>query len=207
LRLENTKEFFGGRLLPKFSMAVHGSQGEGKSEFAYLFMDDLAKNLAPSEEILFFASEENPEYGRVGARLRRMRIANPSYPVNRIKFIYSKDYADFIRLVETEKFKFAFVDSVNKLKNYAKGQMDVLSDTFPKTSFIFIFHSSQDKRNNKGDAEAVYDADTVVQVREGVAYIDKHRDSAETKPLQVFKHKEGLANRFTTKKPVTPFAF
>lgn len=164
LKLNKLKHFF-GKLLPKSKMLIYGPPGSGKSSFALLLAEELAQN----GSVLYFLSEEKLDIGYVKERLKLMKIKNAN-----IHFDDSKDWNNLIDDVNTLKYKFIIVDSINAIDVKQEDFME-LAKEFPELSFIFICHTTKDKKTYSGIAALEHEVDDSIMVNDGLAVTMKNR--------------------------------
>ena len=100
----------------------------------------------------------------------------------------SGNFANFVNLLNTGKYKFAVIDSMNMLRNVSNDELLQLMKEFPEVSFIIIAHANKDGKIYKGAGEIQFDVDTIIVVKQGVAETTKHRDGESGRKINIFEH-------------------
>jgi len=134
-----------------FTAMVFGQPKSGKSTLMLEFALHLAKNHG---KVLYAAIEEGYGYtlkekvSRIGAFHSRLQF---SESVPKVLFEYD----------------FVFIDSVSRA-GLELGDLVKLKNQNPRTSFVFIFHSTKDGRF-KGGNELAHEVDVIINVEKGQA--------------------------------------
>ena len=134
-----------------FTAMVHGLPKSGKSTLCI----DFARHLAEHHgRVLYAAIEEGFGY-TLKEKFERLNAIHPNLVI-----------AD--KLPENlSMFDFVFIDSVSKAAMTIE-QMVRLHKQFPKTAFIFIFHSTKDGKF-RGSQGFAHEVDCIIDVENGIA--------------------------------------
>jgi len=134
-----------------FTAMVYGLPKSGKSTLSI----DFAKYLAVHHgKVLYVAIEEGFGY-TLQEKFERLNAIHPNL------VIAEKLPTDL------SKWDFVFIDSVSKA-GYTNDVLAKLHKQFPKTAFIFIFHSTKDGKF-RGGQEFAHEVDCIIDVEKGVA--------------------------------------
>jgi len=134
-----------------FTAMVYGLPKSGKSTLSI----DFAKYLAEHHgKVLYVAIEEGFGY-TLQEKFERLNAIHPNLE------IAEKLPSDL------SKWDFVFIDSVSKA-GYSNDVLAKLHKQFPKTAFIFIFHSTKDGKF-RGGQEFAHEVDCIIDVEKGVA--------------------------------------
>jgi len=134
-----------------FTAMVYGLPKSGKSTLSI----DFAKYLAEHHgKVLYVAIEEGFGY-TLQEKFERLHAIHPNL------VIAEKLPTDL------SKWDFVFIDSVSKA-GYSNDVLAKLHKQFPKTAFIFIFHSTKDGKF-RGGQEFAHEVDCIIDVEKGVA--------------------------------------
>jgi len=134
-----------------FTAMVYGLPKSGKSTLCI----DFAKYLAVHHgKVLYVAIEEGFGY-TLQEKFERLHAIHPNL------VIAEKLPTDL------SKWDFVFIDSVSKA-GYSNDVLAKLHKQFPKTAFIFIFHSTKDGKF-RGGQEFAHEVDCIIDVEKGVA--------------------------------------
>lgn len=134
-----------------FTAMVFGQPKSGKSTLMLEFAQELAMNHG---KVLYAAIEEGYGYTlkekiqRVGATSSRLHFAE-KLPSN------------------LNAYDFVFVDSVSRAGMELE-DMIKLKNRYPRTGFIFIFHSTKDGKFRGGN-ELAHEVDAIIEVEKGLA--------------------------------------
>ena len=187
LKLNRTALLF-GTMYPRIKILIKGSAGKGKSTFALLLADDWAAN----GRVLYILSEERLDASRVTSRVNLVKVKNPNIdflevsPFNTDGTTNAKKIIDTIN---TGNYQFIIIDSVTMLEKFGIISQDELVNIimeFPEISFALIVQMTKDNRTHAGKSIWTYIPDTVVEVDEGVALTEKHRDGPNLKTMSIF---------------------
>ena len=134
-----------------FSAMVYGLPKSGKSTLCL----DMAHYLAVHHgKVLYCAIEEGFGY-TLQEKIGRLKASHPR--------LFVTD-----RVPENPgKFDFVFIDSVTKAGLEVE-DMEALRKSHPRTSFIFIYHTTKEGRF-KGSNTHAHEVDVIIQVEKGVA--------------------------------------
>jgi hypothetical protein len=134
-----------------FSAMVYGLPKSGKSTLCL----DMAHYLAVHHgRVLYCAIEEGFGY-TLQEKIGRLKASHPR--------LFVTD-----RVPENPgKFDFVFIDSVSKAGLEVE-DMEALRKAHPRTSFIFIYHTTKEGRF-KGSNTHAHEVDVIIQVEKGVA--------------------------------------
>jgi hypothetical protein len=134
-----------------FTAMVYGLPKSGKSTLSI----DFAKYLAEHHgKVLYVAIEEGFGY-TLQEKFERL---NANHPNLEIAECLPSDLS---------KWDFVFIDSVSKA-GYTNEFLAKLHKQFPKTAFIYIFHSTKDGKF-RGGQEFAHEVDCIIDVEKGVA--------------------------------------
>ena len=134
-----------------FTAMVYGLPKSGKSTLSI----DFAKYLAEHHgKVLYVAIEEGFGY-TLQEKFERLNAIHPNL------VIAEKLPTDL------SKWDFVFIDSVSKA-GYSNDVLAKLHKQFPKTAFIFIFHSTKDGKF-RGGQEFAHEVDCIIDVEKGIA--------------------------------------
>jgi predicted ATP-dependent serine protease len=134
-----------------FSAMVFGLPKSGKSTLCLDFAHYLAQHHG---KVLYCAIEEGFGY-ILQEKVNRLKAAHPR--------LFVTD-----RVPETPgQFDFVFIDSVSKAGLEIE-DMDTLRKAHPRTSFIFIYHTTKEGRF-KGSNTHAHEVDVIIQVEKGRA--------------------------------------
>ena len=134
-----------------FSAMVFGLPKSGKSTLCLDFAHYLAQHHG---KVLYCAIEEGFGY-TLQEKVNRLKAAHPR--------LFVTD-----RVPENPgKFDFVFIDSVSKAGLEIE-DMDTLRKAHPRTSFIFIYHTTKEGRF-KGSNTHAHEVDVIIQVENGRA--------------------------------------
>jgi hypothetical protein len=134
-----------------FTAMVYGLPKSGKSTLSI----DFAKYLAEHHgKVLYVAIEEGFGY-TLQEKFERLHAIHPNL------VIAEKLPTDL------SKWDFVFIDSVSKA-GYSNDVLAKLHKQFPKTAFIFIFHSTKDGKF-RGGQEFAHEVDCIIDVEKGIA--------------------------------------
>ena len=134
-----------------FTAMVYGLPKSGKSTLSI----DFAKYLAEHHgKVLYVAIEEGFGY-TLQEKFDRLNATHPNLAI-----------AETLP-TDLSKWDFVFIDSVSKA-GYTNDVLAKLHKQFPKTAFIFIFHSTKDGKF-RGGQEFAHEVDCIIDVEKGVA--------------------------------------
>ena len=134
-----------------FTAMVYGLPKSGKSTLCI----DFAKYLAEHHgKVLYVAIEEGFGY-TLQEKFERLNATHPNLVI-----------AETLP-TDLSKWDFVFIDSVSKA-GLSIEQLVKLHKQFPKTAFIFIFHSTKDG-NFRGGQGFAHEVDCIIDVEDGVA--------------------------------------
>jgi hypothetical protein len=183
-------KFFGNLHFP-FRMLVWGMSGQGKSSFCLKLFHAIGLTGFAGT---YISAEEDPQGDTMqdkillnckGGKLN-MNFSNwlPDTGEKWFKLLFGKDEKEKTIL----KSYYVVYDSISKLE-----QKPGLADRVQKTigdenineilSHIYIAHAEKDGSTYEGDAGWEYEADIVIRVHEGTAYMMKNRFKTETEGL------------------------
>lgn len=134
-----------------FTAMVFGQPKSGKSTLMLEFANELAQNHG---KVLYAAIEEGYGYTlkekiqRVGATSSRLEFSE-KLPAN------------------LSDYDFVFVDSVSRAGMELE-DMIKLKNSYPRTGFIFIFHSTKDGKFRGGN-DLAHEVDVIIEVEPGLA--------------------------------------
>ena len=134
-----------------FSAMVYGLPKSGKSTLCLDFANYLAQHHG---QVLYCAIEEGFGY-TLKEKIERLGAAHPRL------FVAGQLPKSL------ESFDFVFIDSVSKA-GMDLSQLEVLRKDYPRTSFIFIYHTTKEGRFRGENAHA-HEVDVIVQVENGLA--------------------------------------
>ena len=159
-----------------FSMAIYGKPGAGKSTFALQFAHYLAENKG---KVLFVSSEEGisksirDKINRLNLKSKGLNIVSECNDENKLT-----------ELLNTHKFPFVFLDSVNHMKITVE-EMEQIKKRFPKTTFVLIFQATK-AGDMKGSLEYAHNCDILVRIENQAATTEKNRYAGlTTLPLSI----------------------
>lgn len=132
-----------------FTAMVYGLPKSGKSTLCIDFAKYLAQNHG---KVLYCAIEEKFGY-TLKEKVERLHAIDPNLYVAET---VPEDLTDY---------DFVFIDSVSRANLQIEDLLKLKVDN-PKTSFIFIFHSTKDG-NFRGKNEFAHDVDVIVKVESG----------------------------------------
>jgi hypothetical protein len=134
-----------------FSAMVYGLPKSGKSTLCI----DFAKYLAQHHgKVLYCAIEEKFGY-TLKEKVERLHAIDPNLYVSET---VPEDLSDY---------NFVFIDSVSRADLDIE-ELRNLSNNNPRTSFVFIFHSTKDG-NFRGMNQFAHDVDVIIKVEKGKA--------------------------------------
>jgi predicted ATP-dependent serine protease len=134
-----------------FSAMVFGLPKSGKSTLCI----DLARHLAEHHgKVLYVAIEEGFGY-TLKEKFERLNAIHPN-------LIIAEKLPEDLTL-----FQFVFIDSVSKA-GLSTDNLTTLRKQNPKTSFIYIFHTTKEG-NFRGKQDFAHDVDVIIEVENGVA--------------------------------------
>lgn len=134
-----------------FSAMVYGLPKSGKSTLCLDFASYLAQHHG---QVLYCAIEEGFGY-TLKEKIERLGAAHPRL------FVAGQLPKSL------ESFDFVFIDSVSKA-GMDLSQLEALRKDYPRTSFIFIYHTTKEGRFRGENAHA-HEVDVIVQVENGLA--------------------------------------
>jgi hypothetical protein len=134
-----------------FTAMVFGLPKSGKSTLCIDFARYLAEHHG---KVLYVAIEEGFGY-TLQEKFERLHAIHPNL------VIAEKLPADL------SKWDFVFIDSVSKA-GYTTEELTTLHKQFPKTSFIYVFHTTKDGKF-RGGQQFAHDVDCIVDVVNGEA--------------------------------------
>lgn len=180
---EKWKAFFG---LPAvvFHLAVHGKPGEGKSTFCIQFADYLAKSFG---YVVYISGEEG------FSKTLRDKVVNNKIDNPHLFFADISSFEQIKNEIETNKFHFIFIDSLDTLRIDA-ARLRMLREYYPQSAFITISQSTKDGKM-RGSQEIIHDADITVKVENGVAMTTKNRFYPRGTEFQVFPSTEKVTGK------------
>lgn len=148
-----------------FSMAIYGKPGAGKSTFALQFAHYLAENKG---KVLFVSSEEGisksirDKINRLNLKSKGLNIVSECNDENKLT-----------ELLNTYKFPFVFLDSVNHMKITVE-EMEQIKKRFPKVTFVLIFQATK-AGEMKGSLEYAHNCDIKLRIENQTATTEKNR--------------------------------
>lgn len=124
-----------------WSIQVTGAPGQGKSTFAMKFADELQRH----GNVLYAFAEEVHLAGTIQerARMSGMRSMNIAVPE-----IFTK--AELKRHLDTGKYKFCIVDSINTFDDADDAEMTHLSKEYPLIGFFFVAQTLKTRKGARG---------------------------------------------------------
>lgn len=134
-----------------FSAMVYGLPKSGKSTLCIDFAGYLARQHG---NVLYCAVEEGLGY-TFKEKIERLRAAHPRL------FITDRPPEAL------ERFDFVFIDSVSKA-GMDLARLEALRRQHPRTSFIFLYHTTKEGRFRGENAHA-HEVDVIIQVENGRA--------------------------------------
>ena len=134
-----------------FMAMVYGLPKSGKSTMCLDFAKHLAENHG---KVLFCPIEEGYGY-TLKEKIDRLGASHPNL------FIAEQVPEDL------SEFDFVFVDSVSKAGMDIE-DITTLHKKFPRTAFIFIYHSTKEGKFRGGNEHA-HEVDVIIQVEKGKA--------------------------------------
>lgn len=170
-----------GHLLPNLldnaKVLIKGIQGSGKSTFALMLMDDLARN----GKVLFISAEEKPGE-RIKERLIRNRITTSN-----IDILPTRDWFEIQHFMDLDDYKAIVIDSHNELINIKRNELSEFIKALNDKVVVIITRMSKNKKDILGPSGMAYDIDTEILLSNGVATTEKHRDGVSPRTMQVIK--------------------
>ncbi|NJO92400.1 MAG: hypothetical protein HC831_28100 [Chloroflexia bacterium] len=134
-----------------FAAMVFGLPKSGKSTLCIDFAKHLAENHG---KVLYVAIEEGFGY-TLKEKLERLGAVHPN-------LVLAERLPDNLA-----PYQFVFVDSVSKAR-LSSDDLTKLRKENPKTSFVFIFHTTK-AGNFRGQQDFAHDVDVIIEVENGVA--------------------------------------
>ena len=134
-----------------FMAMVYGLPKSGKSTLSIDFARHLAQNHG---RVLYAALEEGFGY-TLKEKFERLNAIHPN-------LIIAEKLPENL-----SSFDFVFIDSVSKAGMTIE-QLVRLHKQFPRTAFVFIFHSTKDG-NFRGGQQFAHEVDCIIDVADGVA--------------------------------------
>jgi hypothetical protein len=173
--------------IEQWSGMIFGYSQSGKSSFALKMADVLSKG---NNWVLYNAAEEKIGTGTISQRLRRMQVWSRN-----IDIFENKSIDDLIAVLSepNQKYKYVFIDSVNRLGISNPEIMRVfnLQDQFKDINFIFIVHGDKDAKNYLGSAALQNMVSVAIEIKDGNIIIKKNyfaRKAGNETNLNVFHH-------------------
>lgn len=134
-----------------FSAMVYGPPKSGKSTLCI----DFARHLAEHHgKVLYVAIEEGFGY-TLKEKFERLNAIHPN-------LVIAEKLPD-----ELSPYQFVFIDSVSK-GGLTTDDLTSLRKQYPKTSFIYIFHTTKEGKF-RGKQEFAHDVDVIIEVEQGKA--------------------------------------
>jgi predicted ATP-dependent serine protease len=134
-----------------FTAMVFGQPKSGKSTLMLEFAHELASKHG---KVLYAAIEEGYGY-TLKEKIQRLQVAHP-------KLVFSEQLPSHLA-----QYDFVFIDSVSRAGMELEDLIK-LKNRYPKTGFIFIFHSTKEGKFRGGNAYA-HEVDVIIEVEPGVA--------------------------------------
>jgi len=134
-----------------FSMLFYGLPKSGKSTIALEFAKELAEKHG---KVLFVAIEEKFGY-TLQEKLQRVNAIHPN-------LFISETIPD-----DLSSFDFVFIDSISRA-GLTDSNLESMKAKYPKTAFVFIFHSTKGG-NYRGTQTFAHNQDVIVEVNAGIA--------------------------------------
>jgi len=134
-----------------FKMLIFGPPKHGKSTFAIMLANYLAKHHG---NVLYVGIEEKFGY-TLSEKIERLQAVHPAL-----------DIAENVPS-NLDKYQFIFVDSISRAKMSAEDVRN-LFNKYPNKAFALVTHVTKDGQH-RGSMELQHDVDIIVEVVEGVA--------------------------------------
>lgn len=170
LKLPQTDYHFLGKLpsSSQFKMLIYGGAFAGKSSYAL----HLANILSRFGNVLYGNFEEPITGGTLQNKLKITNVRSSN-----IFFLEPNNWQNFIKELNTNKYKFAFIDSISVLGDTRKEVFDKFNiyKIYPKISFVFIAHADKKQQTYIGASALRHDVDITIEVQNKIAYLHKNR--------------------------------
>jgi len=134
-----------------FSAMIYGLPKSGKSTLCIEFARHLAEYHG---KVIYVAIEEGFGY-TLKEKFERLKAIHSG-------LIVSEKLPEDLSL-----YQFVFIDSVSKA-GLSTEDLNAIQQKYPKTSFIYIFHTTKDG-NFRGKQGFAHDVDVIIDVEKGVA--------------------------------------
>lgn len=174
-----------------FHALVFGKPKQGKSIFCIKFASYLAENFG---RVLYVAAEEG-----IGPTLKQ-KLTDFQVNSKNLDIAGFREYDKIADSVESGRYKFVFIDSVNYAKISVE-QLELLKKENPNVAFITIQQSTKDGKF-RGSQEFAHNCDIIITVESGIAK-QQGRFNTESEMTVFEKRKPGRPLKETSK-PVYP---
>lgn len=168
-----------GELTTPFKMLIWGEPGQGKSTYSLKLASEIARII----KVVFISGEENMNGKTFNEKVRRCvndeRLSSIQV-LNRLPNIDEWNNLIFPNGIPDQKYDCVFYDSISVLKITPmypalvekKSKLKIFNSSM---SHIFISHAQKDGKSYKGESGWGHEVDIIIQIKNGVAIIEKNR--------------------------------
>ncbi len=172
-----------GELTTPFKLLIWGEAGQGKSTFCL----KLASEIASTKKVVFISGEENINGKPFNEKVKRcvnVERLSSIQVLNRLPNI--NEWCNLISPngIPEQKYDCVFYDSISVLKISPMYPAEVAKQSklnmfSSNMSHIFISHAQKDGKSYKGESGWGHEVDVIIQLKNGVAIIEKNRFATE----------------------------
>jgi KaiC/GvpD/RAD55 family RecA-like ATPase len=157
-----------GGLSRSFNMMVWGPPESRKSSLTLQLADELTRH----GSVCLMMMEENPEGAALKDRATRNSINN-----RKINLLKVRSFEEVKKALATYRLDFVVIDSVSAFLPGVKATdfIRLAEEYNGRTSFIFIFQVTADKRKYRDGIQMHHFVDVLITCDKGTAIVDRNR--------------------------------